>query len=232
VKFFVAIVAFGIAAAGSPGAVVDLAPKRDAKIAAINWIDETGRARKIEDFSGYPLILLPVYTRCPGPCLQNLDRLKRALANSTSDPRQFRVLLFSFDATDAPAALAKYRERENIPLAWSIGTGSQSDIDALLESVGVQIGQAGKEFTHPNVLFFLDSKLRVAKWIYGTGYRDADVDLALAVAAGRSDWIGRHAQQIYALLLFAASIICVALCYYLSQLISRARSTYAVAKPS
>jgi cytochrome oxidase Cu insertion factor (SCO1/SenC/PrrC family) len=143
--------------------------------------------------------------------VQNVDRLKQALAVSLADPRQFRVLLFSFDATDSPAVLAKYRQRENIPLGWSTGTASQTDIDALLESIGVQVGKAGTEFTHPNVVMFLDPKLRIAKWIYGTDYSGGDIDDALKIALGKSDWIGQHSDMIYALLLFAASLLCVAL---------------------
>ena len=84
--------------------------------------------------------------------------------------------------------------------------------------IGFQVGKAGTEFTHPNMLMFLDSKLRVAKWIYGTDYSSRDVDRALKVASGGSDWIGRYSEWLYALLLFAGSILCVALCYYLTKL--------------
>jgi cytochrome oxidase Cu insertion factor (SCO1/SenC/PrrC family) len=207
------------------GNVVDLAPERGRAVASINWTDETGRARQLSEFSGYPLVLLPIYSRCRGACVQNVDRLKEALANSVSDPRQFRILLFSFDAGDSPAVLAKYRQREKVPLGWSIGAASPSNIEALLESIGIQVGKAGTEFTHPNILVFLDPKLRVAKWIYGTDYSGGDVDLALKVAVGESDWIGRHSQLLYALLLFSSSILCVALCYHLVQLTSLRRST-------
>ena len=185
---------------------------------SIGWTDEHGKVRNLSEFSGYPLVLLPIYTRCPGACVQNVDRLKQAFENSTSDPRQFRVLLFSFDSTDSTAVLAKYRQRENVPLAWSIGTATQANIDALLNSIGVQVGKAGTEFTHPNIVVFLDPSLRIAKWIYGTDYSGRDVDLALRVAGGESDWVGQHAQVIYALLLFAGSILCVVLCYQIAQL--------------
>lgn len=211
-------------AANGRGDVVDLAPQRGRGVTAISWIDESARARELSQFAGYPVILLPIYTRCRGACVQNVDQLKRALADSSADPRQFRVLLFSFDDTDRPATLAKYRGRENIPLGWSIGTASQSNIDALLETIGFQVGKAGTEFMHPNMLVFLDSKLRVARWIYGTDYSSRDVDLALRVASGESDWIGQNSQWLYALLLFAGSILCVALCYYLAQLRAIQRS--------
>jgi len=168
---------------------------------------------------------MEIYTRCRGACVQNVDRLKEALANCDADPNQFRILLFSFDATDNPTVLAKYRLRENIPLGWSVGSASQSNIDALLESVGVQVGKAGTEFTHPNVAIFLDPKLRIAKWVFGTDYSGRDVDLGLRIASGESDWIGQHSQVLYALLLFTGSILCVTLVYYLRQFAELRRSS-------
>ena len=205
--------------------VVDLSPERGRAVAAIKWTDESGRTRRLSEFSGYPLILLPIYTRCPGPCLQNVGRLKEALADASNNPRQFRVLLFSFDPSDNAATLAKYRQRENIPLAWTIGAASQADIDKLLGSIGVQAGKAGTEFTHPNIVLFLDSKQRIAKWIYGIAYSGRDLDLGLRIAAGESDWIGQHAQLLYSLLLFAGSGLCVALAYYLAQFFALRRSS-------
>jgi len=224
VKRIFTFVFLGVCAATSRANVVDLAPQRGRSIPSINWTDESGGARQLTEFSGYPLILLPIYTRCPGPCRQNVDRLKAALADSSNNPRQFRVLLFSFDPSDNATTLANYRQRENIPLGWSIGACSQATIDALLESIGVQVGKVGTEFTHPNIVLFLDPKLRIAKWIYGTAYSGRDVGLALKVAAGESDWIGQHAQLLYSLLLFAGSVLCVALCYHLMQLFALRRS--------
>jgi protein SCO1/2 len=204
------------------GVVEDPAPQTGHAVASINWIDETGRNRNLSELAGYPVILLPIYTRCKTACLQNVAQLMNALGDSSNDPMQFRVFLFSFDATDAPAALAEYRVREKIPLGWSIGTATPQNIETLMESVGFQYGRAGTEFAHANLLVFLDSKLRIAKWIYGTGYSGRDVDRALKVASGESDWVGQHSQPLYSLLLLGGSLLCVALLYHASQLI-RAR---------
>jgi cytochrome oxidase Cu insertion factor (SCO1/SenC/PrrC family) len=200
------------------GTVKDVAPQRGHSVAPINWTDETGRVRGLSEFAGFPVILLPIYTRCPRACIANVDQLKTALSASFADPRQFRVLLFSFDASDTPEKLSAYRTREKVPLGWFVGTGTQQNIDALLDSIGFQYGRAGTEFMHPNVVVFLDSKLRIAKWIYGTDYSGADVDRALKVAAGESDWIGQHSEWLYTLLLLASSVLCVVLVYYLAQL--------------
>jgi cytochrome oxidase Cu insertion factor (SCO1/SenC/PrrC family) len=217
-RFFLRVIFIAFLSTNSFAAIVqDVSPQRSRPVAQINWTDDAGQVRRLSEFAGYPVILLPIYTRCPGACVANVDQLKNALGDSSSDPRQFRVLLFSFDATDTPAKLAAYRMRENIPLGWFVGTSSQPKIDELLESVGFQYGRAGTEFVHPNLLVVLDSNLRISKWIYGTDYSGRDVDLALKVAHGESDWIGQHSEWLYALLLFAGSLLCVALTYYALQ---------------
>jgi protein SCO1/2 len=218
-RFFLPVIFVAFVSTNSFAAIVqDVSPQRGRPVAQIKWTDDAGHVRRLSEFAGFPVVLLPIYTRCRTACIANVDQLKKALADSSADPRQFRVLLFSFDSAETPSTLARYRTRENIPLAWSVGTGSQTDIDALLESIGFQYGKAGTEFAHPNLLVFLDSKLRIAKWIYGTDYSGRDVDLALKIASGESDWIGQHSEWLYALLLFAGSLLCVALSYYLLQL--------------
>jgi hypothetical protein len=138
--------------------------------------------------------------------------------------------LFSIDPTDTPATLVAYRQREAVPLGWFLGAADQSNVDALLESVGFQSAKAGTEFMHPNLLLFLDSKLRIGKWIYGTDYTARDVDSALKIASGQSDWLGQHFDILYAILVFAAALLCVALCYYLAQLNTRRRFGETVAQ--
>jgi cytochrome oxidase Cu insertion factor (SCO1/SenC/PrrC family) len=207
------------------GVVENVEPQRGRSVAQINWTDESGGTRQLSEFAGYPVILLPIYTRCRTACIDNVAQLKKALADSFADPRQFRVLLFSFDATDTPLTLAQYRTRESIPLSWSTAAGSQANIDTLLKSIGFQVGKAGTEFVHANLLVFLDPKLRVAKWIYGTDYSGGDVDSALKVASGGNDWVGKHSEWLYAVLLFAGSLLCVALSYSLVQLRLMRRAT-------
>jgi cytochrome oxidase Cu insertion factor (SCO1/SenC/PrrC family) len=201
------------------GALENVTPQRGRLAAPITWTDDAGRVRKLSDFGGYPLILLPIYTRCPGACIQNVAQLKTALSDTKASPAEFRVLLFSFDSTDKPSVLAEYRQRESVPLGWLIGTADQSSIDALLDSIGFQVGKAGTEFMHPNMLVFLDARLRIAKWIYGTDYSGRQIDDALKIALGQADWIGQHSDFLYAILLFAASLLCVAL---FQQLLRRA----------
>ena len=38
-----------------------------------------------------------------------------------------------------------------------------------------------------------------------------DIDAGLQIASGKSDWIGQHFDVVYALLVFAAALLCVVL---------------------
>jgi len=230
VKRWLHFILFITLAANLRGAVFEVAPERGRTVNAIDWTDETNTTHNLSEFSGYPVIVLPIYTRCRSACVQNVAQLKKALAASTADPRQFRVLLFSFDASDGPAVLAKYRESESVPLSWSIGAASQTNIDAFLESLGFQVGKAGSEFTHPNMVLFLDADLRVAHWLYGTDHTSREVDSALRIASGSSSWLACYSEWLYALLLFFGSLLCVALCYLLLQL--KARRRFTIAQPA
>ena len=104
-KIFVAVVVLAFISACFAASVEEVSPQRGRSVTAINWIDNSGRVRGLSEFSGFPVVLLPIYTRCPGACIANVDQLKTAFAGSSADPRQFRVLLFSFDATDTPEKL-------------------------------------------------------------------------------------------------------------------------------
>jgi len=95
----------------SAGLVENVSPQVGKAVAPVSWIDETGGAHRMSELTGYPVILLPVYTRCRTACVTNLAQLKSALADDAADPTQFRVLLFSFDPTDTPVVLAHYRRR-------------------------------------------------------------------------------------------------------------------------
>ncbi|MGZ4984182.1 MAG: SCO family protein [Chthoniobacterales bacterium] len=202
-------------------ATTTVAPQRGHPAAAINWTDESGRVRNLSEFAGYPVVLLPMYSRCPSACLATVAQLKKSLSDSTADPTQFRVFLFSIDSTETPVSLTSYREREAIPLSWFVGAADQPKIDALLESIGFQAAKAGPEFMHPNMVVFLDAKLRVAKWIYGTDYTARDIDAALKIAGGQSDWLGQHFDILYSILVFAAALLCVALVQQLLRLNAR-----------
>jgi cytochrome oxidase Cu insertion factor (SCO1/SenC/PrrC family) len=168
---------------------------------AIDIIDDNGRVRSTEEWKGIATILAPIYSRCPLACPLIAKALKRGAARSTASLSSYRVVLFSFDPRDTPADLRAFRQREQIPLGWTIAVAARpGDARRLLDAAGYRYGDAGGQFTHPNAVIALTSELKTAQYVAGTSY---DIDNVLAAARGESDWTGRYGGWMLAALLLA-----------------------------
>jgi len=169
-------------------------------IPAIDVIDDNGRVRSTSEWRGAPVILAPMYARCPLACPLIARSLERGVAESTASPSSYRVVLFSFDPHDTVDDLRRFRDRQQIPLGWSIVRAvDDKDTRRLLDAVDYRFAVAGNFYTHPNAIIALTPDLRPARFIAGTHY---DIDAALAAARGGSDWIGRWGGWALAILLF------------------------------
>jgi protein SCO1/2 len=160
------------------------------RIPDIDIIDDTGRVRSTAEWRGTPTIVAPMYCRCPLACPMIAQGLKRGVAASSASATSYRVVLFSFDPKDKPEDLRRFREKQKIPLAWTVATAARpGDARRLLDAAGYRYGEAGGHFTHPNAIIALTPDLETAKFLVGTSY---DVDDALAAARGGRDWIGQY----------------------------------------
>jgi len=165
----------------------------------IEVIDDAGRVRSTAEWNGIPTILAPMYVRCPVACPLIASALKRGVAQSSASPSAYRVVLFSFDPHDTPADLRRFREREGIPLAWTVAAAAHpGDARRMLDGIGYRYGETGGYFTHPNEVIALTADRKTAKAIVGTNY---DIDDLLAAARGERDWTSRYGGWILALLL-------------------------------
>ena len=204
----------------SAGLVENVSPQAGKAVAPVSWIDETGGAHRMSEFTGYPVILLPVYTRCRTACVTNLAQLKSALTDAAADPTQFRVLLFSFDPTDTSGRAWPATVRAKTfpsagrsappPSRRSRPCSSRSDFNTARRAKNSPIQTC-------SCFWMAISTSR--NGFTETIIPGREIDAALRVAAGESDWIGRHSDVLYALLLFSATLCCVALSYYLLQLV-------------
>ncbi len=174
------------------------------RIPDIETIDDNGRTRSTAEWKGVPTIVAPLYTRCPLACPMIAHGLKRGVAQSDAPSSSYRVVLFSFDSRDTPADLRRFRERNQIPLAWTVvAAPRKGDARRLLDAIGYRYGEAGGHFTHPNAVIALTPDLKTAKFILGTTY---DVDDALAASRGRRDWVDHYGGWLLALLLLVSSL--------------------------
>jgi len=170
----------------------------------VRVIDENGRSRSTSEWKGLPTIVAPLYTRCPIACPLIVKGIQRGVAESAKSPTEYRVVILSFDPRDTPADLRRFRERNHIPLSWSLVIAPDGGARTILDAIGYRYGDAGGVWAHPNAIVALTRDLKTAKWLFGTSYDGGAIDNALAVAGGRRDWIARFGPILLALLLLTA----------------------------
>jgi protein SCO1 len=179
----------------------------------IGLIDDSGGKRSTGDWKGLPAILVPMYTRCPVACPMITEGLERAVENSKMDPTKYRVILFSFDPRDTPADLRAFREQHRVPLAWTLATARPADARLLMESLDVRTSDVNGVIVHPNLAIAITPDLKTAKYLFGTDFNATELDEAISVARGGTDWIGRYGGYALAILL----LVCILSAVYLAS---------------
>ncbi|MGZ5494661.1 MAG: SCO family protein [Thermoanaerobaculia bacterium] len=199
-----------------------LAATRLHALPIITFIDDAGRVRSMEQWRGTPTILVPIYTRCPSECLLITRSLKHGVLESKANPATYRVVLFSFDPRDTPADLRAFRDRERVPLPWTIATARPEAVRSLMDAIGFQFADANGRFLHPSFAVALTPDLQPAKTLAGSAFDGDDIDRALAIARGGGDWVDRYGTYALALLI----LVCTLSVVYAGSLQVRPRRTH------
>ena len=173
--------------------------------ANLEFRDESGKSVRLGDYFGRePIILNPVYYKCPMLCSEVLAGLASSLKPmAISVGRDFQVLTFSFDpretTQDASAAKAVYLKRygrQGAERGWHFLTGSRESIVALTKAAGFQYQYDSKteQFAHSTAIMVLTPEGKIAQYYYGVEFPSRDLHLAL-VAASKNK-IGTRLDQI------------------------------------
>jgi len=168
--------------------------------------DEAGRSVPLSTFfkSGKPVILAPVYYRCPMLCTQILTGLESALKAVSFNPGQdFQVVAFSFDPKDTPETAASKRElylrryaRPGTANGWHFLTGDEQNIKRLTDALGFHFKYDAKsdQFAHASAVMIATGDGRLSRYFYGVEYAPRDIRLGL-VDASKGD-IGTPVDQV------------------------------------
>lgn len=138
-----------------------------------------------------PVLLTFAYHTCPMLCSLVLDGAADALA--ATDLRageDFAVVNVSFDPRDTPARAAEAKARYVAQVApqqpdiadhWHFLTGDEAAVRRLAEEAGFGYAWDAQtaQYAHQAVLVFLSPEGRITRYLYGIGYAERDVRLAL-----------------------------------------------------
>lgn len=153
--------------------------------------DEFGQPVTLGKLLDRPTILTLNYFRCAGICSPQLNGLAETVNLTHAQiGREYRIITVSFDERDTPEIAAKKRsnyleqiKRPVAPTDWRFLTGTAGETKRLADAVGFKFKKVGDDFVHPGALMFLSPKGIVTRYMYGTSYVAADLEMAVGEAA-------------------------------------------------
>jgi protein SCO1/2 len=165
----------------------------------LTFRDEAGRPVALSSYfhSGKPVLIAPVYYRCPMLCTQILAGVASALKAVSFDPgKDFEVLAVSFDPKDTPETASSKRDlylrrygRPGTANGWHFLTGDEANIKPLMDAIGFHY-----QYEHASGIMLATGAGRLSRYFYGVEYAPRDLRLGLVEAS--ADKIGGPVEQI------------------------------------
>ncbi len=154
--------------------------------------DEDGNQVTLRQYVDKPTILMFNYLRCPGVCPVLINSAVDAVNRMNLEPgKDYRLVAVSFDHTDTPQLArekkANYLNQMRRPFSpdnWHFLTGTLENIKAVADSAGFRYQQQGDMFVHPGAIILLTPKGIVSRYLYGSTFLPADIEMAVKEAAG------------------------------------------------
>jgi protein SCO1/2 len=154
--------------------------------------DEYGKDATLRQYVDKPTILIFNYFRCPGICPVLINSVVDVVNRMQLEPgKKYRIVAVSFDHTDTPEMARRKKanylnqiQRPFSPDNWHFLTGTAENVKAVADSAGFQYRQQGEMYVHPGAIMVLTPKGILSRYLYGTSFLPADVEIAVKEAAG------------------------------------------------
>jgi protein SCO1/2 len=165
----------------------------------VKFVDTQGRAFKLSDLKGKPIILSPIYAGCPSACIVISRSVKKALLELNLSPETYIVLTFTFDPKEDLADMRGFQQKHQLNASnWRVAYVPDDDaLFQLLDAIDFRftyVSEIVKD--HPNLLVFLDSEGVIRHYEFGLEFTPAQLERGLRIARGQytlweriSDWI-------------------------------------------
>jgi protein SCO1/2 len=171
----------------------------------LRFRDERGKSVRLGDYFGEkPVILTPVYYKCPMLCGLELNGLLRCLrAMELTAGKDFQIVTFSIDPReDADLAGRKRKQyltqydRDAAESGWHFLTGEEKPIRELCDAIGFRskFNPETGQYAHAAGIVVCTTDGHVARYFYGVEFAPRDVRLGL-VEASRNE-IGTLTDQV------------------------------------
>jgi protein SCO1/2 len=171
----------------------------------LRFVDQQGQSLRFgELLDQRPVLLMPVYYRCPNVCGAALSALFSQLQNVPYQlGRDYQVIAFSFDPREATDAAQQ--ELNKLVQHWPtlaqnpalhLLTGTAENNAALVGALGFgySFDELQQQYAHSSAVAVITGDGRLSRWLYGLGYQASDLRLAL-IEAGQGR-IGALKEQL------------------------------------
>jgi protein SCO1 len=170
-------------------------PQPGDEVPDFTLVNQNGKAIHLQQFSGKPLLLTFIYTRCPFPdyCPRMSDNFVQVLQQLQKDPKTFgqaQLLSISIDPEhDNPAALRSYGERyvgrvDPKFVHWEFASGSPEQVRKAADFFGLSYNQRDGQIVHGLVTVLIGKDGKVAKVYSGNDWKADQVAADFIAAAG------------------------------------------------
>ena len=158
----------------------------------ISLKDENSNDITLRQLIDKPTILIFNYFRCPGICPVLISNVVSVINRIQPEPgKDFRLVAVSFDPTDTPQIAREKKanylnqlRRPFAPAAWHFLTGTAENTKAVADSAGFNYQRQGDMYAHPGAIIVLTPKGIISRYLYGTSFVPADVEIAVKEASG------------------------------------------------
>ena len=163
----------------------------------LTFTDQNGKRVRLGDYlaDGKPVLIAPVYYKCPMLCSLTLNGIVGALRQlDWKLGKEYRVVTFSIDPAEKPE-LAREKQRgylaalglrpEEHGQDWPFLTGDKENIAALTSALGFKFrwDAVNKTWDHTAAIMTLSPDGKITRYLYGVQYPSRDVRMALFEAA-------------------------------------------------
>ena len=165
-RLAVLLVTLVLASACVPDWRAELAAwKHPGALPSFPLVDDTGRAFRLSELKGAPVVVGFVFTRCPvaDACPMTMAKLAELARIAPS----LQILVVTLDPEfDTPPILAEYARRHELGGGARMATGSKEVVDAMASLFNVvALRRSGVDIGHPVKVALLDKALRpVHEW--------------------------------------------------------------------
>ncbi|MGE4424234.1 MAG: SCO family protein [Pseudodesulfovibrio sp.] len=162
-----------------------------AQLPDVPFTDSEGRRVTLPELADAPILLLPIYYRCPDVCSLLQGSVASILPQVKLTPgKELKVVSLSFDAHETVKDAARAKRNytaiagDAFPAEyWTFLTGDQASIDATLKAIGYTVQKQGGLWAHPVAAVTVAPGGKVVRYLYGSSFLPFDITMAGTEAA-------------------------------------------------